>query len=111
MLTGLIAKGVADAAKPDADLRQWDNLPEYVHIAAARLTLDTERVTARFVDGASNQVLPERDVEIRYAGKCGIGWVRSHSALKIPNDAPESSSKEYFVNKPQESEKQTEEGS
>lgn len=103
-LTGLIAKGVAAAAKPDADLRQWDNLPEYVYFATAALPTETPAVMAKFIEVGGYQRLPDKKVDIQFSEKCGIGWVRSKSALDIPNDAPESSSKEYFVNPPTETE-------
>jgi tetratricopeptide (TPR) repeat protein len=89
---GLIAKGIAAATRPDADIRYWDNLPDSVHIAtfahADRPDVGSVVFLAR--DGVS-AVSDKQAFRLRHAGKCSLGWVRAHSALDVPDAAPGSS--------------------
>jgi tetratricopeptide (TPR) repeat protein len=47
-LAGLIAKGISSAATPEADTRQWDNLPQFISFAAVKLPPGTNVVTVDF---------------------------------------------------------------
>jgi tetratricopeptide (TPR) repeat protein len=89
---GLIAKGVAAATRPEADLRAWDNLPEKVHLAALATAEESpaERATAYFTDG-SDRVVETRAFTIHDAGRCALGWTRAHNATAVPDRAPGSS--------------------
>ena len=73
-LISLFASAAADATKPQADTRQWDNLPEAVVYGTYRgeAALSTPQIT---FDGESGDAL------IRYGGDeaCKIAWTRSQS--------------------------------
>ena len=114
MLLGAITKDIAAAMRPDTDVRYWDNLPDSVHVLTTTLS-PGQQVTVQFtqagVQPASASVLrmfpsfvwkaeiaPEihrplnqailLPVRIASAGQCSVGWVRSHSALNVPDSAP-----------------------
>lgn len=77
---GLLFKAFAAAAKTDADIRMWDQLPNDIAIrtAAAKGPL-SPHVT--FL-GASGPVdLPPVPMMQATAGKCSIVWQRAHSAM------------------------------
>lgn len=90
IFAGLVAKAVSEATTPEADVRYWDNLPDRVHLATARLD-DPPGVG---LVGFSNPGLyPATAIEapVTTAGRCSILWARSESALTIPARAPNSS--------------------
>lgn len=101
MLGGLIAKGISAATRPDADLRQWDNLPEHIHLSTMNLPSTTETLDVSFLNalGKPSEVGDKGDktVTVSWAGECGIAWVRSVSALDVPDEAPESAAPGYIV--------------
>lgn len=47
-LAGLIAKGISSAATPEADIRQWDNLPQFISFASLKLTPGNHVLTVEF---------------------------------------------------------------
>lgn len=101
VLGGLIAKGISNATRPDADLRQWDNLPEHIHLTTVKLDPAADHLKVSFLDANGNPGgVPDQNAKVRFAGGCGIVWARSKSALDIPNDAPESGSPAYIIPEP-----------
>lgn len=89
MAVGLIAKGIAAATRPEADLRAWDNLPDRVHLATLAAEEMPGQVTARFADRAGG-TMARRTVPVTRAGPCAIAWARAHSATEIADAAPGS---------------------
>lgn len=88
MFAGLIAKAAADAAKPDADIRAWDNLPNRVFLTSLTLSEGNEGPTANVLDAAGN------DFDLSIIGgddACKLSWGRSQSAFAIGDRAPGSS--------------------
>ncbi len=57
LLAGLIAKGVSASTTPEADVRSWDNLPQYISFAAVQLPLGEHTVTVEFLDGAGKPMV------------------------------------------------------
>ena len=49
-LAGLISKGISAATTPEADIRTWDNLPQFISFAAVRLPPGENVVTVEFLD-------------------------------------------------------------
>ncbi len=47
-LAGLIAKGISSAATPEADIRQWNNLPQFISFASLKLTPGNHVLTVEF---------------------------------------------------------------
>jgi hypothetical protein len=73
---------MSNAAKPDADTRAWDNLPDSIHFATTvrpdgewsiTTSVPTATPAARLDDGA---------------GRCSIAWVRGESATAVTASAP-----------------------
>jgi tetratricopeptide (TPR) repeat protein len=88
-LLGLIAQGVSGAVKPEADVRYWETLPDGVHVLTAALPAPTPGVEAVFFDSAGAPVRGmTRPVRVQFARRCGIGWVRSRSAIPANPRAP-----------------------
>jgi hypothetical protein len=58
-VVGLLAKLTAAATTPAADTRAWDNLPQYLSLAALRLPPGEHAATLTFFD-AAGQPLPTR---------------------------------------------------
>lgn len=90
-LVGLLAKGIAAATRPEADVRAWDNLPDKVHVTALHAEPMPSKATATFLSKAGS-VVGTQTFTIKSAGACSIGWVRAHSALDVPDAAPGSTS-------------------
>lgn len=91
MGVGLLLTAAAEAAKPDADLRYWDNLPDKVWLASVKVPESTESVDVQFVDASGAPVVgSDRAISVTWAGKCGVAWARSTSALSVPERAPNS---------------------
>lgn len=90
LLAGAIAKGTAAAARPEADLRQWDNLPDSVVITTLPATKDAAVAVKLY--GADGMVLPGADyrLPIQQGKQCSIAWGRTTSALAVPDAAPNS---------------------
>lgn len=74
MFVGIVAKGVASATTPAADLRSWDSLPGKVMVLQ---TADLASTPLKLVVGGDAQDFPLRAVN----GKCSIAWARTSSAL------------------------------
>ena len=90
MVVGAMAGAVAAATTPAADVRYWDNLPDRVHLATARLD---EALTEASLTFRNPGIHPEAQVvaPIVSAGRCSVLWGRADSALAIPERAPNSS--------------------
>jgi hypothetical protein len=56
LAAGLLSKIVSSAATPEADTRQWDNLPQYLSFGALRLPTGTHTGTVRFLDAAGREI-------------------------------------------------------
>jgi hypothetical protein len=61
---GLISKGFSAATTPDADTRQWDNLPQFISFATVQLSPGEHAVTVEFND-ASGRPDPKLTKTIR----------------------------------------------
>ena len=55
-LAGLISKGISAATTPQADTRTWDNLPQFISFATARLTPGPHVIRVEFLDAAGQPV-------------------------------------------------------
>lgn len=85
LLVTLVSGGVGNQVKPDADVRVWDTLPH--HVAVGLSTQTTATPVAFAFEG--EQALPAgTPVMQARAGKCGIAWSRSRSALQAGPGAP-----------------------
>lgn len=86
LLVAVLAKAAAEAAEPDPDTRYWDNLPDQVHGMTLALPENINSLSVKFGNAEP------RDVEIRRAGRCGLAWGRSETAIpnnpRAPNSAP-----------------------
>lgn len=51
-LAGLISKGISSATTPEADTRQWDNLPQFISFATLKLSPGPHVLTVEFNDAA-----------------------------------------------------------
>jgi tetratricopeptide (TPR) repeat protein len=82
-LAGALFSAMSEAAKPDADTRAWDNLPDAVQIATTARPSGEWHVRATF-NGQPEQVV----APMSGAGQCSIVWTRSKSALAVGETAP-----------------------
>jgi hypothetical protein len=87
---GAVVEAIAAATTPDADIRYWDNLPDRVYLATARLE---EPLTEGAVTFRNPGLHPDTEVAapVVTAGRCSVLWARSTSALEVPDRAPNSS--------------------
>jgi len=80
---GLLFNAFAAAAKPEADARAWENLPDSVHLATMPLPAGAWQVGASI---GTQGVSPVRlDAGTQH---CAVIWSRSHSAAQIAESAP-----------------------
>lgn len=53
-LAGLITKGISAATTPAADVRAWDNLPQFLSFASFSLPAGQHHLTVEFLDAGGN---------------------------------------------------------
>ena len=86
LFAGAVAKASAAAAQPDADVRYWDNLPDRVFIATAKV--DEVPETVNFSFRAEDASARDYEMQVHKGANCSFAWGRTHSALNIPERAP-----------------------
>ena len=55
-LAGLVSKVVSASAPPQADVRTWDNLPQYLGFATMELPPGPHTLTVDFLDSANRPI-------------------------------------------------------
>lgn len=85
---GFAMKMMSKAAKADADVRAWDNLPGAVYVATANLPASRFQANATFLYKGAQVTLPPQPVMQASPGKCSIAWTRSRPATAIDGAAP-----------------------
>jgi hypothetical protein len=65
MAAGVITEFVSSAARPEADVRTWDNLPRYLTFAAMHLSPGQHQATVQFYD-RDNLPLPDLTKTINF---------------------------------------------
>lgn len=85
LLVTLVSGGAHGKIKPDADVRAWDTLPRQVAVGVT--TQPATKPLAFNFDGehAIDEGTPVMKAQ---AGKCGIAWSRSRSALAAGAGSP-----------------------
>lgn len=86
---GIASLLMADAARPEADTRYWDNLPAHIdYISLPHGAVPTE---VAFIDdrGSVLGTLTPR-IRIDPKGACGLAYARSRHANDIPSTPPNS---------------------
>lgn len=81
---GIVMLALASRAKPRADTRHWDNLPDAVHVGTKRVTRDTQPDWGvQYLDRAGKQVDGlGRPVEVHWDRRGnGVVWVRSRYSI------------------------------
>ncbi len=56
LAAGVLSKIISSATTPQADVRTWDNLPEYISFATLELPPGPHTGTVEFTDGAGNVI-------------------------------------------------------
>ncbi len=89
-IIGIASLLMADAARPEADTRYWDNLP--AHIDYVSLPAGAMPTEAIFVD-AGGSILGSLAPRVRMdpKGHCGFAYARSRLATDIPSAPPNAS--------------------
>ena len=85
LLVTLVSGGAHGKIKPDADVRAWDTLPRQVSIGVTAQPV-TKPMAFRF--NGEHALAEGTPVMKAQAGKCGIAWSRSRSALAAGAGAP-----------------------
>ncbi len=80
---GMLLGALAEAAKPDADTRTWENLPDAVKLATANPQAANWQVAAT----VSGKPVPATRLDTG-SHRCAVVWVRSHAASQIDEAAP-----------------------
>jgi hypothetical protein len=65
MAVGIISKVLSSAATPEADVRDWDNLPHYLSLATFPLPPGQHTLTVEFLD-AAGMVVPTRTKTVTF---------------------------------------------
>lgn len=80
---GAIFSLFSSAAKVDADIRQWDSLPDAVALSTAKA--DGEfTATVNYISASGSIDLPPTGMMKATKGKCSIVWTRARTALTTP---------------------------
>jgi tetratricopeptide (TPR) repeat protein len=85
---GLLSAAASSAAKPQADTRYWDNLPESLVFATSPPLGAFGQIEYRSGDGVVATALLEPRPDPR--GSCSISWSRDPAGYAIPEIAPNS---------------------
>ncbi len=89
-LAGAMFSMFSSAMKTDADIRQWDSLPDGISLATGH-AVGEFKPSVVFTTAQGSIDLPPTPVMQASVGKCAIVWVRSRSALMdaaTPGDDP-----------------------
>lgn len=84
-LVGLLAGGLSSAAKPAADIRYWDTLPDAVDVGTGRIDTATFSATAMLRSESDEPVGSKVTLITASPGKCAVAWGRE---VPAPNTAP-----------------------
>ena len=89
-VAGLLFSAFSTAMKTEADIRQWDSLPDGLALSTAKL--DGAFVpTVNYVNAGGSLTLAPTPIMLARAGKCAIVWTRARTALlgaDTPGDDP-----------------------
>ncbi|MFC3053174.1 hypothetical protein [Kordiimonas pumila] len=90
MLIGGIFKGIANASKPDADIRMWDTLPQDILVGSEALHYMPDAKVETIYSGQNGMDIANSASAIMIGGtpECGVVWSRSRSALSVPESSP-----------------------
>ncbi len=89
-IVGIASMFMAEAARPEADTRYWDNLPAHIdYISMPEGALPTEVVFMDQGGGVLGSLTPR--VRIDPKGGCALAYGRSRHASDIPATPPNSS--------------------
>jgi len=77
---GAIFSMFSSAMKVDADIRQWDSLPDSVALSTAKADGDFT-ATVNYISANGTLDLPPTGMMKASKGKCGIVWTRARTAL------------------------------
>jgi tetratricopeptide (TPR) repeat protein len=85
LLVTLVSGGAHGKIKPDADVRAWDTLPRQVSVG---VSAEPAMKPLAFRFAGEHALAEGTPVMKAQAGKCGIAWSRSRSALAAGAAAP-----------------------
>lgn len=85
---GLLFKAAASAAKADADIRAWDNLPSTLMLTTAEVEGQGFKAAPRYYAHKQVMALGERPVMQASSGRCTVVWARSRTAAGLTDIAP-----------------------
>lgn len=80
---GAIFSLFSSAAKIDADIRQWDSLPDAVALSTAKAD-GPFSATVNYISASGSIDLPPTGMMQATKGKCSIVWTRARTALTTP---------------------------
>ena len=88
LVAGIIGMGVslvsdvtANAAKPDADIRYWDNLPDKIYLGTARSGHNPEHLSFSLGSDEKKTFRVMKTNE----DTCSVAWIKTKSPLAIPS--------------------------
>ncbi|MEX0299303.1 MAG: hypothetical protein AB3N28_09555 [Kordiimonas sp.] len=89
-LVGEVLDGVSLSAKPEADLRAWDNLPEGISLASENIKFRPDLQISAVFSSEEGSGTAEVPSPVMYGGtkRCAIVWSRSQSALNVTESSP-----------------------
>ncbi|HEX8446909.1 MAG TPA: hypothetical protein VF649_09875 [Sphingomonas sp.] len=85
---GLLFKAASSAARADADIRAWDNLPDALMLTTAHVEGNGFKATPRYFAKKTLLSLGDRPVMQATNGRCTIVWARSRTAAGLTEMAP-----------------------
>jgi hypothetical protein len=80
---GLAMKLMSSAAKADADIRAWDNLPDGIYVTSVHMPAPNFKVSAAWLHKNAAMPLGATPVLQATPGKCSIVWTRSRPAAIV----------------------------
>jgi hypothetical protein len=82
---GIFASKIAEAAKPTADARYWDNLPDSIHFATFERPNEAWEASMQLMGSGRTGHAELLDDQ---SSSCSVVWARSTSAAQLTASAP-----------------------
>src|SRR5260370_32335289 len=82
LLAGIASKVISASTTPEADVRSWDNLPQYISFANLALPVGQHPVTLEFLDRSGNPAanLPKNiTINVTSTDRDKVVFVSDHS--------------------------------
>lgn len=88
MIGGLALGLFGSAVRADADIRQWDSLPERIMLGTGKYTLGAKQPVVTFKNGSETLDIKPAAFFVAKGPVCSMMWTRSRSSIDVVPETP-----------------------